>query len=712
MFPKTKTFLFQLFLIIIKTSFPNNCDKIISQNPFKCEKCKQKYTLLNNDCPCYDRNCISCTSSYPGACIECKKPFILNPNEKNCICNIDHCLFCSEQGCDQCEIGYILFNGECVINDNYSCFNNKCQFCSNSKEGNCRKCYDGYNLENGICIKNPSLFYNINNDTLCPEGYYSIGNGCNINCLGAECDVRDNCINQCLKCENNVLSHKLNCKPDNYCFDNHCIYCRNSSYGFCDLCEIGYRLENGVCNQCNDEFCLNCDYSEFGECNSCINGYYLINGNCYPSNNTTDCYSNVSNCEKCFINNNTYCFECSPNYTLTNGICIECNISNCIQCSPSNQCVKCDNDYILDYENNSCQNNIGEIPNCLNYLNSECNECEKNYIINEDNKCSYTNNNLTSCTSYECMSCYNEKKRNELCKDGLLYNSINDICEQCEDPGCRICFNQIGCLMCYSGLSIVNQKCINATFINETIPNCIQYNDNGKCIDCKKNCYIKNGECICNSRIITIFVLLSALILMIVIAFILIYIKKRNEIRELQAREDERNKSIIYERELIKKHQLKQKIIDEVINEDKKLEKCNFCNSELAFYKLDCGCKLCLEHGKELNINFLKIEKKEDDKEINHKEMNVINNIEKKEDNNIEKNNQKDICPVCKKEIKYGQQISFICEICFEVTSKVFHFSCGCAMEVCKNCYNKIINSKTCPGCRKNLINCEEKKIE
>ena len=43
---------------------------------------KKNYTLLNKNCPCYDRVCKSCTSSYQGSSNECKLPFILNKNEK------------------------------------------------------------------------------------------------------------------------------------------------------------------------------------------------------------------------------------------------------------------------------------------------------------------------------------------------------------------------------------------------------------------------------------------------------------------------------------------------------------------------------------------------------------------------------------------------------------------------------------------------------
>ena len=49
-------------------------------------------------------------------------------------------------------------------------------------------------------------------------------------------------------------------------------------------------------------------------------------------------------------------------------------------------------------------------------------------------------------------------------------------------------------------------------------------------------------------------------------------------------------------------------------------------------------------------------------------------------------------------------QISYKCEVCFDVTSQVFHFQCNCAFSACAKCFNKIIESKKCPGCRKDIV--------
>ncbi len=50
------------------------------------------------------------------------------------------------------------------------------------------------------------------------------------------------------------------------------------------------------------------------------------------------------------------------------------------------------------------------------------------------------------------------------------------------------------------GLSMSKGKCVELTFINETILDCIKFVDNIKWIDCNNGCNIKNGQCICNSR--------------------------------------------------------------------------------------------------------------------------------------------------------------------------------------------------------------------
>ena len=614
------TLLSILFLINqitkIKTFYEENCKIKSSSFPYECLECKENYNLINGDCPCYDRNCDSCSSSYPGGCNTCKSPFTFNPKTNSCICNIDNCLFCSEQGCDKCEFGYYLDNNICI--KNYTkCYDKNCRICSNSLKGSCKVCYDGYNLQYGICIPNPTKpFYNNENNN-CYENYFPVKTFCNKNCLDAECDNYF-CLNECLSCENNILSEKLNCKPLNYCSDEHCISCRNYKVGYCDRCEINYRLENGECSKCEDKNCLNCDYTNNGECNSCKNGYFLINNKCISINETEECYNN-DKCIKCLKGNNDYCFECLPGYFLQYGKCLINYIDNCIQYS-NDKCVKCSDGYVNNKEGTECIKNKGNIPHCLNYKysNEECVECERNYELKyKDNsfiietECVLKNDFLYSCTSYECMSFYNKYSHNGN-EDNYEQNGINDTNENN--------YEQNG--------SVKEPFDWFPLFINILFYLFLFF-----CCYC----------CCCRQKKIKI-------------------------------------KSIL-------KKKLDLKVIKKINEDDKKLEKCNLCKNELAIYKLNCGCKLCEVDSKNLFLNGNNI--------INDKDFkNLKINFDK---------NKKEPCPICKKIIKNIKQIAFICNICLDVSSQLFQFSCGCSMMVCKNCFNRIFETKKCPGCRKTI---------
>ena len=260
-----------------------NC-KIINTSNSKCQECEENFILVNGECPCYDRNCLKCSSSYYGGCSECKFGFILSSIDNSCRCKIKNCLFCSDNSCDHCEFNYTLKDGKCIksSNDSLLCNDLNCKICSNSFEGSCLICKDGYELFKGKCRKNPISNIYINNTYLCPDGYFSVENGCNLNCLGQKCDKKnDLCENSCLKCNNYILSEKLNCHLDDYCEDKNCMQCRSKENGYCDRCNIGYFLRKGKCFKCLDKNCLNCDYTEIGWCNSCKNGFELIDGKCY-----------------------------------------------------------------------------------------------------------------------------------------------------------------------------------------------------------------------------------------------------------------------------------------------------------------------------------------------------------------------------------------------------------------------------------------------
>ena len=118
------------------------------------------------------------------------------------------------------------------------------------------------------------------------------------------------------------------------------------------------------------------------------------------------------------------------------------------------------------------------------------------------------------------------------------------------------------------------------------------------------------------------------------------------------------------------KRPINQTYMETIEKYDKNLEKCSLCKNESAIYRFNCGCKLC-----EQDSRILKIENKK----------------------------CKGACLICNKSIKEIIQIAFVCNICLSVTSRIFKLSCGCSLMICKNCINRIINSKKCPQCRKML---------
>ena len=160
--------------------------------------------------------------------------------------------------------------------------------------------------------------------------------------------------------------------------------------------------------------------------------------------------------------------------------------------------------------------------------------------------------------------------------------------------------------------------------------------------------------------------------------------------------------------QLIEDNKITQQELQLLQEKDKNLKKCFYCKIETALYRLSCGCLLCKDDFKELM-------EKLNESEINL-DTEISNNIiiKKKPKNNargldiLENSSSTKInkrrCPCCLKFFEAHKQIAQQCEICFETTTKIFHFKCGCALSVCKNCFNKIIVNRKCPGCRKNIL--------
>ena len=211
----------------------------------------------------------------------------------------------------------------------------------------------------------------------------------------------------------------------------------------------------------------------------------------------------------------------------------------------------------------------------------------------------------------------------------------------------------------------------------------------------------------------------------IIAAIILIIFRQRLSVSKIEKLNENNMK-------LIEDNKITQQEMAFLQESDKKLEKCSCCKIETALFKLTCGCLLCKDdfkdtmeklnssdgsvsmnmnnmannnlnnnNTKNINNNNIKNNKIFEREKYNWKEKNVSDNLLSSSCNFKIKKGK---CPACHKEFNDYKQIAQQCEICFETTCKIFHFKCGCALSVCKLCFNKIIVGKKCPGCRKNIL--------
>ncbi|CAD8134923.1 unnamed protein product [Paramecium pentaurelia] len=397
----------------------------------------------------------------------------LNPFDLCYLCEQEcsqHCIFCQIGYCLECEIGfqYVDENRQCIqicgdnlIVENEQCEDHmlqffqiceNCQFkcnhnCNMCNFGKCQQCKVGYTLINNECIE------------ICGDGYV----------VGTEvCDkLIQNINSDCYNCNHNCRSG--------------CLVC---NYGICQICKVGYFLEQFQCKpscgdqlivdleQCDDgnlipyDGCHNCNYSceinckvcLFGQCTEMDEPNIIDIDNEDPNSITFDC---IPDCKIC--NQNNICLDCGQHFQLINSKCVpicgdgiiiegleECDDGNnlpddgcfecqfqcsdgCVECQ-KNSCKKCDKEqFILDIQTGKC--------------------LEKNYDQN-NNDTDYSISEFQYYTNFRCGEnqllidnvCVNQ------CGNGILVNHY----EECDDG------NSLGGDGCSSFCNIENSyKCIN-----------------------------------------------------------------------------------------------------------------------------------------------------------------------------------------------------------------------------------------------------------
>ena len=596
---------------------------------------------------------------------------------------------------------------------NSTCFEYSCEKCESSEYGKCTKCRKGFRLVDGTC---PCANINcalcetglagLNICKLCKNGYYNYEGDC-------ICDIKDCEIcseNSCIQCITGYTYNITNniCEKEELnkieCFDNNCNACYNQEKGACEDCKNGFYLDKGECiemppydenHTCQDGYYLDKEHDTcFKICSGvvCDKKFFYYYG--CSSNKCLVCKQNIlrfyskcdnsdictkEGCLNCITDDD--CLICLPGYYLLGGLCKKC-IKGCSYCENNDTCVKCLSGFELN-SNKKCVLTNNFDFNINKYL------IEKNKLIKEY----YPDENIVDLEKLKipecdpnCLKCY---ENNGICREcNSLYKleENNKCIKYCSDINCLDCSifnNKERCTKCKEGYILKNGVCIyNCTKLN--CLSCIFENGKEICLKCSKDYYLNEKKNICKIKL-NFFSMFFSIICIFIILFIIICfnIIRQNQRRDYQRRFmimrylQENNVVInnnsdmdinISFRHSINRGELADEFELQKIKMEKEGEKCQFCKKKKGNFIYDCGCILCNEHS------FLK---------------------------NNEKEAENKVCPVCEKNVKNITEIKYECNICMEQKLNVAHFSCGCFLIVCKDCYIKCkMTSNKCPGSR------------
>ena len=707
-----------------------------------CFLCKNGYYRHNNDCYCLINNCEQC---WEDTCLKCVNGYFFNTTTNECekledeekiTCfdeNCDSCFSGEKGACEYCKDGYTERKGEChelpILDLNSSC-------------------PEGYYESGDVCLETCSgveckvPYYN--------TGYYSCPSNKCLICVNKElkifsecdnseiCSLMEGCLNcitndECVICGQGYYLLGGICKK---CIDG-CSVCSNNNT--CDYCMSGYELNSD--NQCiftnNFDFSINVynNYKNFliflfhpedlhptpeptekpTEKHSVeiTNTNIIIQSDIISSTISSTKSETISSTTSSSIPSDISSTFSSVTFQTSNEIIenitginpptdvnnpiklvnislselMECD-KHCIKCFDNiGKCIECDDLFLL--AENKCIKHCTD-EKCLDCSieNDEeiCNKCENGYNPNKE-KCSL------KCSDEKCSKCYikNNNQFCNQCKSG--YRLKNDKClKECETENCAECsYDGKNCTACEEGRKLIDGKCaLQSTVCSQYFQYCNFCFGTEKCVECidgyklddtKKNCR-KNS-----SYMSLVFTILALAIILIGILSYCVYQKRkrelRSEIRRMRISQGNQGNSIqVYRERNIDQLNIsgssrsvmsKEDLADEFESQKRKMEKgnqmCQYCKKKPGKFRCDCGCLVCKEHSV--------LKTQEGDGE------------------------QYKVCFACEKIVKKVTQIKYPCHICFGNKVAVAHFKCGCALEVCKNCYIKCkMGNNKCPGCR------------
>ena len=385
-----------------------------------CTACNNYYYLSSNEC--LIGNITDClVYSAKNSCSQCKVGYqridtkdgqhycIPVTNHKNCVDFKDSDFQNLKLTCSQCESGFLL---QTIIDTNdYKTVCNRIQlipFCSKydrqltfeTSTFNCLACHQEYFLTNNSCqkrllkLKN-CLTYSIISDTCvaCESDYYlnETDTECLINPFGITGCAIFSDDDVCLACKSLYYIENNKClivPTDNLIID--CIQYSDSKT--CSTCVAEKALDD---NQCKEPEVQNCDvYSSVKSCFRCTKGYGLKSSG---DLNSCEVLPSISNCNTVTTEYPFECSECLDGYYLetdSSTNVLGCKVAtpiieNCKEYSAKDQCLRCNENYVVSADNKSCfifKTNT----RCLSYKEQEnpfCVLCVPGYKLNSKRDC-------------------------------------------------------------------------------------------------------------------------------------------------------------------------------------------------------------------------------------------------------------------------------------------------------------------------------------
>ena len=464
---------FKCVLIENPTKLPNCA---VYLNTGTCRRCENKFYFEEANCVAVDIEIADCEVYLTAkTCALCRSGFLLSANADKCVPSpkLANCQAYTHVTCLQCADGLLsILNGYHSRYLNVSSTQQRFDIalsmvetvytpiiartaCETSLTPNCNQFKVGFN----ICED-------------CAQGYF---------------------INSDRKCIRYPDEPILNCLK--YASTTECVECINLHYFFNDVCTL---IEDaGIIQGCikydatlSNISCLECDGNSF-----------LSSNNCLKRENST----NIPNCQTKSLTSDK-CQTCIDNYRLTDDL-LACKpiLVACRTYEPANKtqefkCTSCEDGFYLKTNdlvaNPTAQLReclAGKIDDCARYMDgaeSTCLSCKNGFVLNAG-VCEKSNE-IVGCTDFH----ETDKTRCNHCNDEENFNFI--ILKKCVAIPTPVtnCAKHSGvlnspiCDECETGYSLINNSC------NEvTIQNCVEIDQNNKCVSCKKNLAVaRNGN--------------------------------------------------------------------------------------------------------------------------------------------------------------------------------------------------------------------------